>query len=35
MDGQAQVVVTVFQMQDTRLLDQLSSQLLLQLYHFL
>ena len=35
MDGQAQVVVTVLEVQDARLLDQLSSQLLLQLHHLL
>lgn len=35
VDGQAQVVVTIFQVQDSRLLDQLSPQLLLQLHHLL
>lgn len=35
MDGQSQVVVTVLQVQDAGLLDQLSSKLLLQLHHLL
>ena len=35
MDGQAQVVVAVLEVQDAGLLDQLSSQLFLQLYHLL
>ena len=35
VDGQAQVVVTVLEVKDSRFLDQLSSQLLLQLYHLL
>lgn len=35
MDGQAQVVVTVLEVQNSRLLNQLSTQLLLQLHHFL
>lgn len=35
VDGQAQVVVTVLEVQDTGLLDQLSTKLLLQLHHFL
>lgn len=35
MDGQAQVVVTVLEVQDAGLLDQLPTQLLLQLHHLL
>lgn len=35
VDGQAQVVVTVLEVQEAGLLEQLSSQLLLQLHHLL
>lgn len=35
VDGQAQVVVAILEVQDAGLLDQLSSQLFLQLYHLL